>query len=42
MYFASRNQKMRDPFNPNDPVKSLYKRPNECIYYATLTGKSIT
>ena len=36
------NYKMRQPFNIDEPVKSVYTRLNECIDYANLAGKPIT
>ena len=33
---------LREQFNPDDPLKSLYTRLNECVNYATTTGDTTT
>ena len=33
---------LREPFNPNEPLESLYTRLNKCVDYATTASKLIT
>ena len=39
---AVNNQKLRQPFNPNEPLESLYMRLNKCVDYATQAGDPVT
>ena len=40
--FADNDTKLREAFNPDNPLESLYMRLNKCIDYATVGGDPIT
>ena len=39
---ADNDKKLRGPYNPYEPLESLYLRLNKCVYYATTSGEPIT
>ena len=39
---ANNKKNLRDPWNPDEPLKIIYMRLNECVEYAALAGKPIT
>ena len=39
---AENNKKLREPCNPDETLKSLYTRLNECMDYATAASDPIT
>ena len=39
---ADNDRKLRENFNPDEPLESLYTRLNKCIDYATAAGEPIT
>ena len=39
---AKNDKKLREAYNPDDPLKSLYTRLNECVDYTTVAGDPIT
>ena len=39
---AKNDKKLRESYNPNDPLKSLYTGLKKCQGYATVAGKPIT
>ena len=36
------DKNMREPYNLNNPIKSLYTRLNNCVNYSTAVGEQIT
>ena len=38
---AKNNKNLREPYNLDEPPKSLYTRLNECVNYATAAGEPI-
>ena len=42
IYLAANYANLREPFNPSNPLESLYMRLNECIDCATAAGEPIT
>ena len=40
--FTDNENNLRELCNPDEPLKSLYTRLNECIDYATVAGEPIT
>ena len=39
---AKNDKNLREPCNPEEPLKSLYKRLNECVDYTTAAGEPIS
>ena len=39
---AKNNKNLREAYNPDDPLESLYTRLNKCVDYATAAGEPIT
>ena len=41
MDLTENNKNLQENYNKDEPLKSLYTRLNECVDYATSTGKPI-
>ena len=41
-YLAENDRKLWETYNPDEPLKILYTRLNECVDYSTATGEPIT
>ena len=42
MDLAENGQKLREPYNTDEPLERIYTRLNKCANYATTAGEPIT